>query len=95
MEEKGITFDVLSDPGNRIAEEFGLAFQIPQDLREVQSSLGLDLAVFNGDDSWTLPTPSRFIIDQKGIVRSKVVDPDLTIRPEPGETLAELRKLFG
>lgn len=86
---------MLSDPGNRIADAFGLAFQIPQDVREVQSGLGLDLAVFNGDDSWTLPTPSRFIVDQDGIVRSRVVDPDFKIRVEPADTLAELHKLFG
>jgi peroxiredoxin len=56
-----LTFDVLSDHGNRVATEFGLTFQLPEDLPLVHSKFGIDLKKYNGDDSWTLPIPARFV----------------------------------
>ena len=53
----------------------------------------LDLATYNGDDSWTLPLPARFVIDQEGVIRDAQSDPDYTTRPEPEDTLAALRAL--
>jgi len=49
--------------------------------------------VANGDPSWRLPVPSRFVIDHVGIVRSVEADPDYKYRPEPEATLAALRKV--
>ncbi len=88
-----LAFDVLSDPGNRVASRFGLTFTLPQDLREVYGKFGLDLSRYNGDDSWTLPMPARFVIDSAGIVRAADVNPDYTVRPEPEETLRVLKTL--
>jgi peroxiredoxin len=48
---------------------------------------------FNGDDSWTLPMPARFVIDQKGILRHADVNADYTVRPDPSETIAVLKNL--
>ena len=38
-------------------------------LREVQKALGADLTQFNGEDSWTLPMPARYVIAQDGADR--------------------------
>jgi len=92
-EKNHLTFDLLRDEGNVVAGKFGLTFQLPADLREVYSKFGVDLQRFNGDDSWALPMPGRFVIDRQGIVRNADVDPDYTVRPEPAETVANLRKL--
>ena len=58
VEEKRIPFDLLGDPGNAVAAAFGVRFVLPDDLRLVNRSLGLDLSAFNGDDSWELPMPA-------------------------------------
>ena len=50
-----------------------------------------DLPAFNGDTSWTLPMPGRFVIGQDGIIRYAEVNPDYTHRPEPSDMLAVLR----
>lgn len=92
-EKNHLGFDLLRDEGNAFAAKLGLVFQLPADLREVYSTFGVDLKRFNGDDSWTLPMPGRFVIDREGIVRNADVDPDYTIRPEPSETVANLKKL--
>jgi peroxiredoxin len=91
--EKVLTFEVLSDPANLVASKFNLLFTLPEDLREVYLSFGIDLAKFNGDESWTLPMPARFVIDQGGVIRAADVNPDYTVRPEPGATVEVLKSL--
>ncbi|SKA04468.1 AhpC/TSA family protein [Enhydrobacter aerosaccus] len=90
-----LTFPILWDEKSAVAEAFGLAFTLPDDLRKVYLSFGNDLAVRNGDPSWRLPVPARFVIDDGGIVRSVEADPDYTHRPEPESTLEALRKIVG
>ena len=88
-----LTFPILWDEKSAVAEAFGLAFALPDDLREVYRSFGNDLAVKDGDPSWRLPVPARFVIDAKGIVRSVEADPDYRYRPEPEATVEALRKV--
>jgi peroxiredoxin len=91
--EKGSNLQLFSDPGNRVARRFNLVFQLPEDLRKVYLSFGVDLEKINGDGSWTLPMPARFVIDRSGIIRSADVNPDYTVRPEPADTIKVLRCL--
>ena len=88
-----LTFPILWDEMSATAEAFGLAFTLPDDLRQVYLGFGNDLAVRNGDPSWRLPVPSRFVVDREGIVSLVQADPDYTHRPEPETTLAVLRAL--
>ena len=53
----------------------------------------MDLAKFNGDPSWELPLPARYVIDRENIIRAADVNFDYTRRPDPSETLAALRNL--
>ena len=83
-------YELLSDPGNAYAAQLGLRFALPDDLRAVYTARGLDLPKHNGEPSWTLPMPGRFVVDRSGIVRAADVDPDYTRRPEPEKTLQDL-----
>jgi peroxiredoxin len=93
IEKHKIGFDLLSDHRNEYAEKLGVRFKLPDDLRQVYLSFGNDLAVRNGEDSWTLPMPGRFVIDTKGIVRAADVDPDYRFRPEPEKTVEDVKAL--
>ncbi len=93
IEKHKIGFDLLSDHRNEYAEKLGIRFKLPDDLRQVYLSFGNDLAVRNGEDSWTLPMPGRFVIDTKGIVRAADVDPDYRFRPEPEKTVEDVKAL--
>jgi peroxiredoxin len=86
-----LAFPILWDEQSRVAEAFGLAFVLPDDLRQVYLGFGNDLAVRNGDPSWRLPVPSRFVVDGDGIITSVQADPDYTYRPEAETTLDMLR----
>jgi len=88
-----IEFDILSDTGNKVAEEFGLKFGFPEYLIEVYKGFGANFERFNGDDSWTLPMPARYVVSQEGVVVEADFDPDYTVRPEPSKTVEDLKKL--
>ena len=91
--QQKFTFPIMWDQNSEIAEAFGLAFKLPDDLRQAYASFGLDLAAFNGDPSWRLPVPARFVVDREGTVHSVDADPDYTYRPEPEATVAILREV--
>ncbi len=94
VEKHRMSFDLLSDAGNRVASQYGLVYNVGAELRDIYlNKWGIDLPKFNGDDSWTLPIPARFVIDRSGIIRWAQADPDYTKRPEPAETVGALLAL--
>ena len=94
-EEKKLTFEILSDHGNEVAQRYGIKYKLPEDLREVYLQFNIDLPKYNGDDSWTLPLPARLVIDQEGIIRYAAINADYTVRPDPEETIAALKNIMG
>lgn len=88
-----LSFYVLSDLGNLAAREYGLVYQLPPELREIYLELHFDLTEYNGDETWELPLPGTFVIDQDGIVRYAFAHADYVKRAEPAEILAALEKL--
>ena len=52
---------------------------------------GIDLPKYNGDDSWTLPVPTRLVVDTNGIIRAADIEVDYTRRPEPSMTVANVK----
>jgi peroxiredoxin len=84
---------MLRDLGNTVAQAYGLVFTLPDDLREIYLKFGIDLARGNGDDTWRLPIPARFVIDRGGIIRAVDADPDYTRRSEPARTVEILKTL--
>jgi peroxiredoxin len=93
VDKHRLSYEILSDRGNKLGREFGLVFKLPDDLREVYLQFDADLKKYNGDDSWTLPMPGSFIIDEKSIIRRAEVDPDYTIRPDPQQIVADLVRM--
>jgi peroxiredoxin len=94
IEDKKLNFQIYSDPGNEVAQQFGIRFKFPENLKEVYLKFGIDLQKYNGDDSWTLPLPTRLIIDQDGIIRYAAINADYTVRPDPEETIAALKSIL-
>ena len=67
--------------------------RLPDDVAALYSQFGVDLVRFNGNDSWSLPMPARFVLNQKGKVVSAEANPDYTHRPEPSEIVEVLKKM--
>ncbi|MFA6123472.1 MAG: peroxiredoxin-like family protein [Sphingomonas sp.] len=91
IRQNGLDFPILSDPRNEVAAAFGLRFEMPDYLVDLYKALKNDLPTFNGDPSWTLPMPARFVIGQDGTIRYAEVNPDYTRRPEPEDMFPVLR----
>lgn len=92
-ERHNLSFDVLYDQGNQVAELFGLVFTLPEVLRPIYEKFGLDIPGYNGDDSFRLPMPATYIISGSGEIVHDFVDPDYTRRMEPQEILDKLTSL--
>jgi peroxiredoxin len=63
-----VGFPILVDAGGAVAAEFGLRYSLKPDLIELYKTLGNDLALINGETSWSLPMPGRYVIGQDGVV---------------------------
>jgi peroxiredoxin len=88
-----LTFDILTDPHLKVAEQFRLVFVLPDYLRDLYQAWGVTLDRFHDESEYRLPMPARYVIDQGGIIRGADVNADYTIRPDPLETLEILRRL--
>jgi len=89
--QHGLPFPLLSDPGCALAEQFGLAYALPEYLREHYLSILINLPFVNGESSWRLPLPATYVIDRAGRVLFAEAHADFRVRPEPE---AALRILF-
>ncbi|GAA5077533.1 hypothetical protein GCM10023336_68360 [Streptomyces similanensis] len=92
-ERHALAFDVLSDIGSNTAKQYGLVFDLPDDLAAVHGKFGFDLQRVNGGHPRTLPPAATYVIDRDGVIRWAFVDTDCTNRAEPADILAALDAL--
>lgn len=92
VRQNALGFPILSDTHNDAAAAFGIRFALPDYLVDLYKSLKNDLPAFNGDPSWTLPMPARYVIGQDRTILYAEVNPDYTRRPEPEDMLPALRR---
>jgi peroxiredoxin len=92
-EKNSLTFDVLSDIGNRVARQFGIVFQLPEELRPIYAGFGIDVPKVNSDDTYELPLPATFIIGTDGKIRKAFVEADYTKRLDPEEIIEILKDM--
>ncbi len=89
VQNKALTFPVLSDVGSHTARQYGLAYTIPEDVRPYSANL----VQFNGNADWVLPMPGTFVVDQSGKVTLAFVDANFMKRLEPQAILDALAVL--
>ncbi len=87
MQASDAPFPLVSDPGSKVAEGYGLAFRLPDELRPVYERLGHPLSKVNAASDWVLPIPATYIIDEDGRIVLSFVDVDYRRRLEPREII--------
>jgi peroxiredoxin len=92
-EKNALKFEVLSDHGNRVASQFGIAYAIPEVVKKTTSMFGADIAAINGADDDRLPISATYVIGPDRLIVLASVDPDFRVRLEPADALAALRRL--
>ena len=93
VEKAALTFTVLSDPGARLADRIGIAFDQVDEVLVAQRTLGLDLTKVNAEGSVRLPRPTVLVVDRDRLVRFVDVQPDYTARTEVSDIIAALGEL--
>ena len=83
---------VLSDIDYGVGVSYGVLFRAPDETKAHYSGLGFDLGTRHGSPDWMLPIRATYVIDTEGRIRSAFVEPDFTIREEPAQILASLRR---
>lgn len=86
-----LEYEVLSDLGNVVARRYGLVYRLPDWVRDLYLSLGVNLPEFNADESWELPMPGTFVIGQDRRILVSYADSDPRNRLEPQAILDALR----
>lgn len=92
-QDNALEFEVLSDEGNRVARDYGLVMIVDEAIRPHYMQWGIDIPTANGDETFELPVPATYVIDQSGVIRAAHVDKDYTKRMEPADIVAALRAL--
>ena len=101
LQQHALPFPLLSDAGASVAEQFGIAYTIPPDHRRYYQSILINIPFNNAglsyhnatEQSWRLPLPAVFVINQNNIITFSEAHADFRVRPEPAEALAALDSL--
>jgi peroxiredoxin len=88
-----LSFASLVDAGGKVAHAFGLRWKVSDELRTVEEGCGTDLAAFNGDPSWTLTMPARYVVAPDGMIEYADISVDYTRRGDPSELIPVLAHL--
>jgi peroxiredoxin len=89
-EKNSLEFDVLSDIDAKVAQAYGIAFTLPDELQKLYTELGHALPNINGTNDWVLPVPATFVIDQHQQVILAHVDVDYRNRLEPLDAISSI-----
>ena len=92
-EKNELTFQVLSDLGNSYARQCGLVYALAEELRPLYKNWGIDLPANNGDNTFELPLPATYVVDQKSHIVLSFADADYTKRLEPVDVLDALQRI--
>ena len=91
--KNALTFDVLSDVGNKVSRSYGLVYSLPEEIRSALRSNNKALPSINGDESWELPVPATYVVARDQRVALAYIEVDYRKRPEPEALLTCLKSL--
>src|SRR5580698_580537 len=101
LQQHGLRYPLLSDPGAAIAEKFGIAHTIAPNHRRYFQSILINIPFNNAglsyhnatEASWRLPLPAVFVINRANAIIFAEAHADFRVRPEPADVLAVLDQL--
>jgi peroxiredoxin len=98
LQQHELPFPILSDPGAAVAEEFGIAYSVPEPHRRYYQGILVNIPFVNSgatyknatEASWHLPLPAIFVVRPDGTIAFSEAHADFRVRPEPADVLAVL-----
>lgn len=92
-ETAGARFPFLTDAANGYALSLNLAIWVGLEMEDMMVRAGIDLPRYQGNSAWFLPIPASFVVDRKGVIAARYVDPDHRQRMELDELLAAVKRV--
>jgi len=98
LQQHGLPYPILSDAGDAVAEQFGIAYSVPVAHRDYYQGILVNIPFVNSgstyknatESSWNLPLPGVFVVNQNGTIVFSEAHADFRVRPEPADVLAAL-----
>ena len=92
-EKNALTFEVLSDVGQKVGRAFRLVYDFSDELKSAYNGFGLDIPAKNGTaGEWALPISATYIIGRDGVITYAYTDADYRDRADPSDILAALKQ---
>lgn len=83
----------LVDADMKVARSFGLAFELPVELRQKYLALGYVPPKTRKSDSFLVPIPATYLVDQRGVIVLAHIDTDYRHQLDNGGLLGALDAL--
>jgi peroxiredoxin len=95
LQQHELQFPILSDPNAAVADQFGIAYSVPETHREYYKRILVNIPFVNSgnmyknaaESSWRLPLPATFVVDHDGIIAFSEAHADFRVRPEPADVM--------
>ena len=92
-EKNALTFEVLSDVGQKVGRAFGLVYEFTDELESAYHGFNLNIPARNGaPGEWALPVSATYVIDRDGSIIYAYTDVDYRDRADPRDVLAVLTR---
>lgn len=86
-----ISYPVLTDLQNGLAEALGIVFTLPPELAKLYEMFGNNLPEAHGEAGWRLPIPATYVVGANGKIVYAHIARDYRTRAEPADALAALK----
>jgi peroxiredoxin len=93
FEKEELNFTVLSDPQNQVSKQFGLVYEVTDEMNAYYKSIGKDLVKEYGTEKPELLMSAVYIVDKKGVVRYMKAEAAYKNWAEPTEILEFLKQM--
>jgi peroxiredoxin len=92
-EKNALSFEVLSDVGQKAGRAFGLVYEFGDELKSAYKQFGIDIPGKNGAEEWALPISATYVIDRDGTIIYAYTDADYRDRADPADVLTVLKTM--
>jgi len=90
VEKNELSFEVLSDVNNQVADAFNLVFTLPDSLQGLYKKFKIDLDSNQGNENQQLPIAATYVVQQDGTISYHFLQEDYKLRADPSEILEAL-----
>jgi len=92
VKDKGLDFEVISNPQGDILEAYGLIYRVPDELnKKYKEQYNIDLEAASGRTDHVIAIPATYIIDTKGTIVFAYANEDYKVRTSVEKILQELK----